>query len=55
MELQAVMSLGRMFQKQGKKDEARKIISEIYSWFTEGFGIPDLKAAKAMLEELKKV
>jgi predicted ATPase len=52
LELRAVMSLSRLLQKQGKKDEARQMLAEIYGWFTEGFDTPDLKEAKAVLEEL---
>jgi hypothetical protein len=33
-------------------DEARKLLTEIYGWFTEGFDTADLKEAKALLEEL---
>ncbi len=46
------MSLSRLWQKQGKKQEAQKLLAEIYSWFTEGFDTADLKDAKAMIEEL---
>ena len=46
------MSLCRLWQKQGKQEEARKLLVEIYGWFTEGFDTPDLKEAKALLEEL---
>jgi predicted ATPase len=52
LELRAAMSLSRLWQGQGKRDEARKLIAEIYGWFTEGFDTADLKAAKALLEEL---
>ncbi len=45
-------SLSRLLQKQGKKDEARRMLAEIYGWFTEGFDTADLKDAKALLEEL---
>jgi predicted ATPase len=51
-ELRAVMSLSRLWQKQGKREEARELLSEIYDWFTEGFDTADLKEAKALLEEL---
>jgi predicted ATPase len=51
-ELRAVMSLSRLWQSQGKKDEARQMLAEIYDWFTEGFDTADLKEAKALLEEL---
>jgi len=52
LELRAVMSLSRLWQKQGKKTEARQLLAEIYRWFTEGFDTADLKTAKALLEEL---
>ncbi len=46
------MSLSRLWQQQGKNDEARQMLAGIYSWFTEGFDTADLKEAKALLEEL---
>jgi predicted ATPase len=52
LELRAVMSLSRLWQQQGKKDEARQMLAEIYGWFTEGFETKDLQEAKALLEEL---
>ena len=52
LELRATMSLSRLWQKRGKQKEARQLLAEIYSWFTEGFDTADLKAAKALLEEL---
>ena len=51
-ELRAVMSLSRLWQQQGKKDAARKMLAEVYSWFTEGFDTKDLQEAKALLKEL---
>ncbi len=51
-ELRVAMSLSRLWQKQGKREEARQMLAEIYGWFTEGFDTPDLKEAKALLEEL---
>ena len=45
--------LGRLWQQQGKKDEAHKMLAEIYVWFTEGFDTKDLQEAKALLEELE--
>jgi predicted ATPase/class 3 adenylate cyclase len=53
LELRAVMSLSRLWQQQGKKDEARQMLAEIYGWFTEGFDTKDLQEAKALLEELR--
>ena len=52
-ELRAVMSLARLWQQQGKKEEARKMLAEVYGWFTEGFDTADLKDARVLLEELK--
>ena len=52
LELRAVMSLSRLWQKQGKKAEARHLLAEIYGWSIEGFHTADLKEAKALLEEL---
>ncbi len=46
------MSLSRLWQKQGKKEEARQMLAEVYNWFTEGFDTKDLQDAKALLETL---
>jgi len=51
-ELRATMSLARLLAKQGRREEARTMLAEIYGWFTEGFDTADLKDAKALLEEL---
>lgn len=51
-ELRAGMSLARLYQKQGRKEEARRMLEETYGWFTEGFDTTDLKEAKAMLDQL---
>jgi predicted ATPase len=52
-ELRAMMSLARLLAKQGKRNEARRMLAEIYGWFTEGFDTADLKDAKALLAELR--
>jgi predicted ATPase len=51
-ELRATLSLCRLWQKQGQRERARKMLGEIYAWFTEGFETRDLKEAKALLEAL---
>jgi predicted ATPase len=51
-ELRATVSLCRLWQQQGKVEEARRRLAAIYEWFTEGFDTPDLIEAKALLEEL---
>src|SRR5713101_5215575 len=51
-ELRATTSLARLLDKQGRRDEARAMLTEIYDWFTEGFETADLKDAKALLGQL---
>ena len=51
-ELRAAISLARLWQRQGKRDEAHELLVPIYAWFTEGFDTADLLEAKALLEEL---
>jgi predicted ATPase len=51
-ELRAAASLGRLRRDQGRHAEARELLAPVYGWFTEGFGTPDLKEAKALLDEL---
>lgn len=46
------MSLSRLWQHQGKKKQAHKMLMEIYGWFTEGFDTANLQEAKALLDEL---
>jgi predicted ATPase len=52
LELRAATSLARLWQQQGKRTEAHKLLSEIYNWFTEGFDTKDLQEAKALLDSL---
>jgi predicted ATPase len=52
LELRATMSLARLWQQQGKQHEAHRMLSDIYSWFTEGFDTKDLQEAKALLKSL---
>jgi predicted ATPase len=51
-ELRAAMSLARLWQQQGRRQEAREVLAPVYGWFTEGFDTADLQEAKALLEEL---
>jgi predicted ATPase len=51
-ELRATTSLARLLAKQGQRAEARAMLADIYSWFTEGFDTADLKDAKALLDQL---
>jgi class 3 adenylate cyclase/predicted ATPase len=51
-ELRAAVSLAWLQRDQGRRAEARDLLAPIYGWFTEGFGTPDLKEAKALLDEL---
>jgi predicted ATPase len=52
LELRAAMSLARLWQCQGKRNEARQLLAPVYDWFTEGFDTADLQEAKALLEAL---
>jgi len=51
-ELRAAVSLARLRCGQGRRTEARDLLAPVYGWFTEGFDTPDLKEAKALLDEL---
>jgi predicted ATPase len=52
LELRATISFARLWQRQGKKDEAQQMLAEIYGWFGEGFETEDLHEAKALLGQL---
>jgi predicted ATPase len=51
-ELRGAVSLARLRRDQGRRAEARDLLAPVYGWFTEGFDTPDLKEAKALLDEL---
>jgi predicted ATPase len=52
IELRTATNLARLWRDHDRNDDARDLLSPIYGWFTEGFNTPDLKEAKALLEEL---
>jgi len=52
LELRAAMSLSRLWQRQGQRQEVCSLLAPIYGWFTEGFDTADLQEARALLEEL---
>jgi predicted ATPase len=49
LELRAATSLARLWRLQDRQDDAGSLLAPVYGWFTEGFDLPDLKAAKALL------
>jgi predicted ATPase len=51
-ELRTSVSLARLLRDTNRRYEARRLVAETYNWFTEGFELPDLKDAKALLDEL---
>ena len=52
LELRAAMSLGGLWKTQGKQVAARPLLSDLYNWFTEGFDTPDLREARALIEQM---
>jgi len=52
LELRAATSLAHLLDDHGKRDEASKVLAEIYNWFTQGFDTADLKDAKVLLDKL---
>jgi tetratricopeptide (TPR) repeat protein len=52
LELRAAAGLGRLWRRQGRVARARRVLAEIYGWFTEGRGTRDLREARAVLAEL---
>jgi predicted ATPase len=53
LELRAALSLGQLWRRQDKRDEARQLLGTVYGWFTEGFATADLQSAQALLAELR--
>jgi len=54
LELRGTTSLARVWRQQGRRDEARRMLADIYAWFTEGFDTQDLRTANALLQELEE-
>ena len=52
LELRATMSLARLWIARNRSDDARRQLSDLYAWFTEGFETPDLQAARLLLAHL---
>ena len=53
LELQASVSLARLWCQQNRHGEARDLLAPIYGWFTEGFDTKDLQEAKALLDTFR--
>jgi DNA-binding winged helix-turn-helix (wHTH) protein/predicted ATPase len=51
-ELRVALSLARLWQLRGKRQEAYDLLAPVYGWFTEGFDTADLQEAKALLHDL---
>jgi predicted ATPase len=52
LELRTAMSLARLWRRQGRTEEAERLLAPVYGRFTEGFATADLRAAKRLLKEL---
>jgi len=53
IELKAATCLARMWHQQGREKEAQELLAPVYEWFSEGFTLPELREARALLEELE--
>src|SRR5439155_9302385 len=52
LELRATLDFARFRSSQGRRREARALLAPVYDWFTEGFETSDLRATKALFDEL---
>ena len=52
LEIRCATTLAHLLAEKGEHREARDLLAPVYGWFTEGFDTPDLKEAKALLDEL---
>ena len=53
LELRAAKDLAKLWNDQGRREDALNLLAPIYAWFTEGFDTQDLKEAKALLDQLR--
>jgi predicted ATPase len=53
LELRAAMTLARLWRDRRRVADARALLTDVYAWFAEGFGTPDLVDAKALLGEME--
>jgi tetratricopeptide (TPR) repeat protein len=54
-ELRTSVSLARLLRDINRREEAHKLVADICGWFREGFELPDLKEARALLDELGRL
>ena len=52
--VRAAISLARLWRQQGRRRDARQMLTALYAWFTEGFETKDLREAKALLDALSQ-
>jgi tetratricopeptide (TPR) repeat protein len=52
LELRAVMSLARLWHRQGRSADGRQLLAETYGWFREGLDTADLREARSLLDQL---
>ncbi|KAF7961755.1 hypothetical protein AWV80_17305 [Cupriavidus sp. UYMU48A] len=52
IELQAMLSLARLWHSQGKCNAARQMLAKIHGSFTEGFDTVDSRQAKEFIQKL---
>jgi len=51
LELRATTSLVSPWRQEGRRNDARRLLAEIYGWFTEGFDTADLREARTLLDD----
>jgi predicted ATPase len=53
LELRAATDLACLWRRLGRQQDARRVLEDVYGWFTEGFETPDLRRAWSVLQETK--